>query len=398
MSRVVVIGGGAAGIMAAIKASENNEVTLIEANDKCGKKILLTGNGKCNYWNEDINLGNYHTDDENKLEKILENQTEVLDFLYKLGLYPKIKNGYYYPCSSQASSVREILIAELYRRNVEVLYNSKVEDIKKINNQFQIVLPDKVITADKVIIATGSKACPKTGSDGDGYNFSTSFGHEINPVLPALVQLKADAPFLKEWNGVRQDARLTLYIDNQEITSEEGELQMTQDGISGICTFNLSSKVSRALHAHQDVKIKINFVPFLKEPFYDFFEKRSELINNQTIDQLLESILNFKLVNVVIKQAGLPRNVYPKSLTENEKKNLCSNIESLMLDIVGTNSFDKGQVCTGGVSLNEVTSDLESTLCENLYIVGEVLDVDGKCGGFNLAFAFITGYLAGKAC
>ncbi|MBE6147961.1 MAG: aminoacetone oxidase family FAD-binding enzyme [Firmicutes bacterium] len=397
MKKTIVIGAGASGMMAAIKASEVSDVTLIESNDKCGKKILLTGNGKCNYWNDNICLDNYFTDDVQKLKEILKMQTEVLDFLYKLGLYPKIKNGYYYPYSSQASSVREIFELELQRRKINILYNSKVHSIKKENNIFYVTLENKTLEADVVIIATGSKACPKTGSDGSGYDLARSLGHQINPVMPALVQLKANEFFLKEWNGVRQDAHLTLYINGKETMSEEGELQMTQDGISGICTFNISSMASRALGDGQDVLVKINFSPFLNESFYDFFDKRASIISNQTVGELLESILNYKLINVILKRSNLTRNVYWKSLTENEKRTLCANIDAFELRIIDTNPIEKGQVCTGGVSLKEIDENMQSTICENLYLVGEVLDVDGKCGGFNLAFAFISGYIAGKA-
>ncbi|MBQ6841068.1 MAG: aminoacetone oxidase family FAD-binding enzyme [Bacilli bacterium] len=396
MKKVVIIGGGAAGMISAIKASENNEVILIEGNDKCGKKLLITGNGKCNYWNENISLDNYFTDDENNLKEILNHKDEVLNLLYKLGIYPKIKNGYYYPYSSQASSVREILENEIERRHIKVMYETRVVDVDKVDGRFMIKTSAGTVDADKVIVATGSKAAPKTGSDGFGYQIAENFGHQINCVLPALVQLKSDGWYLKEWNGVRQDARLTLYIDDEKVTEEEGELQMTQDGISGICTFNISSLASRALSKGSKVKVSINFSPFLNGSFYDFFDARSKDIPNQSIGELLESILNYKLINVILHKSHLSRGVYWKSLTEKEKIELCSNVDNFEVDILDTNSYDKGQVCTGGVSLSEVDENMQSTKCDNLYLVGELLDVDGKCGGFNLAFAFITGYLAGK--
>jgi len=207
MSKVVVIGGGASGMIAAIKASEKNEVIILESNDKCGKKILLTGNGKCNYWNDNLVKENYYTDNYDALDKILKHKDVVLDFLYKLGLYPKIKNGYYYPYSSQASSVREILENELLRREVKVLYNSKVKKIEK-KDKFNIYLDGDVIEADKVILATGSKACFRTGSDGSGYGFAEKFGHHINEVLPALVKLGL-FPFLQSAYRVNCDTTNT---------------------------------------------------------------------------------------------------------------------------------------------------------------------------------------------
>lgn len=395
MSKVAIVGGGASGMIAAIKASENNEVILLESNDKCGKKLLLTGNGKCNYWNDNIICDNYYTDNYEMLETILKNKDEVLDYLYKLGLYPKVKNGYYYPYSSQASSVREILENELIRRNVKVLYNSKVIKINK-TDKFNIYLEDDVINADKVIIATGSKAASKTGSDGAGYEFAKSFGHHINPVLPALAKLCANDWYFRDWNGVRQDARVTLFINNEESVSDEGELQMTQDGISGICTFNISSVASKALNDQKSVSVKINFVPFLKEKFYDFFSKRNEEINGQNISELLESILNYKLISIILKRCDIYPDAYWKSLTTKEKELLCQMVEAFDLKITHINDYEKAQVCTGGIPLKEVKNNMESTLADGLYIVGELLDVDGRCGGFNLAFVFITGFIAGS--
>ena len=215
MSKVVIIGGGASGLLTAIVASSNHEVIILESNDKCGKKILLTGNGKCNYWNEEINSNHYHTDNIDILEKIIteENQKEVLTFLGKLGIYPKIKNGYYYPYSNQATSVRTLLVNELEKRNIRVIYNCKVTDIKKSDDMFAIYSGDRKILADQVIIATGSKAFPKTGSDGSGYALLKSLGHTIHPITPSLVPLIGKDSYFKDWEGVRSDSKVTLYVE-----------------------------------------------------------------------------------------------------------------------------------------------------------------------------------------
>lgn len=395
MSKVVVIGAGASGIIAALTASENNEVILLDSNDKCGKKILVTGNGKCNYWNENINIDNYYSSDFNKLEKILNNKKEVLTYLESLGIYPKIKNGYYYPLSGMATSIREIFESELKRKNIKLKYNSKVINIEKENNKFIVITNNEKIISDKVIIATGSKACPKTGSDGLGYDLAKYFGHKINPVLPALVGLKTNEQ-IKEWSGVRTDASLSLYVDNNLVKKEDGEIQLTEDGISGICTFNLSSLVSKSLYKNKRVLIKINFMPSISN-FYEFMENRNKLLPERTIEQLLESLLNYKLTAVILKKSNIKKDAHWDKLNINEKKLLCKNIESFELPIYATNSYDKAQVCTGGIPLNEINYDMSSIYDNNLYITGELLDVDGLCGGFNLAFAFITGYIAGKS-
>ena len=395
MSKVVVIGAGASGIVAALTASDNNEVTLIDGNDKCGKKILITGNGKCNYWNENINIDNYYSSDSNKLEKILNYKNEVLSYLESLGIYPKIKNGYYYPLSGVATSIREIFESELKRKKIDLKHNTKVLNIKKEDNKFIIETTNEKIISDKVIIATGSKACPKTGSVGLGYDLAKYFGHTINPVLPALVGLKTNDS-VKEWSGVRTDASLSLYIDNNLVKKEDGEIQLTEDGISGICTFNLSSLVSKSLYKNKKVLMKINFMPSISD-LCEFMENRNKMLSKRTIEELLESLLNYKLTTVILKKSNIKKDSYWNKLNVNEKKLLCQNISNFELPINATNSYDKAQVCTGGISLKEINDDMSSIYDSNLYFTGEILDVDGKCGGFNLSFAFITGYIAGKS-
>lgn len=399
MSKVVIVGGGVSGMIAAILASTNHSVTILEANDKCGKKILLTGNGKCNYWNQDINIKNYHSSDIELAKKIitLENQNEVLDLLTKIGIYPKIKNGYYYPYSNQASSVRNLLLLELERRKVNIIYDFKVEEIIRKESGFLVKSNSREVYADQVILSTGSKACPKTGSDGSGYLLAESLGHTIHTISPALVQLIGRDTCFKEWNGVRCESSVSLYVEEHKIEEDTGEIQLTDYGISGIVTFNISGSVSHYLANNKRVEVKINFVPWLEDTFYDFFTNRNKLIPNHTIEELLESIIPYKLMHVILKKAKINKDDNWGNLTEIEKLKLSSYIETFPLEIIATNDYQKAQVCRGGVPLSEVNpSTMESSIVPNLYLVGELLDVDGRCGGFNMAFAFISGYLAGR--
>lgn len=391
MCKVVVIGAGASGIIAALKASEKNEVILLDSNDKCGKKILLTGNGRCNYWNSNIDISNYQTDNYDILKNILNNKEIVLNYLNNLGIYPKIKNELYYPYSNQASSVQKIFTNELEKRNVKIIYNYKVESIIK-KDKFIISSIDDEIIADKVIIATGSKALSKTGSDGSGYEILTKLGHKVNTVLPSLVPLKIEN--VESWDGVRCDSKIKLFINAELIKEEIGELQLTDYGVSGICIFNLSSIISKNLYLKNKINLKINFVPTI-DNFYNFLNKRNEELKNKNISELLESLLPYKVLLVIIKKCNI-KNESWNELSENKKLELCKNIEEFDLKITDTLSFDRSQVCTGGVSLNEIKDTMESKIIDDLYIVGEILDVDGICGGFNLAFAFITGFLAGS--
>ena len=400
MNKVVIIGGGVSGMISAILASTNHSVTILEANDKCGKKILLTGNGKCNYWNQDITIQNYHSSDMDIVKKIitLENQKEVLDLLANIGIYPKIKNGYYYPYSNQASSVRNLLLLELERRKVAILYDFKVEEIVKKENGFLIKSKDQEICADQVILSTGSKACPKTGSDGSGYLLAESLGHTIHMISPALVQLIGKYTCFKEWDGVRCESKVSLYAGEEKVEEDTGEIQLTDYGISGIVTFNISGSASYYLANNKKVEARINFVPWLENTFYDFFTNRNQEIPNHTIEELLESIIPYKLMHVILKKASINKDDNWDHLTETKKQTLASYMENFPLEIVATNDYQKAQVCRGGVSLREINPfTMESTIVPNLYLVGELLDVDGRCGGFNMAFAFISGYLAGRS-
>ena len=400
MKKVAIIGAGAAGIIAALKASEKNEVILIEGNDKCGKKILLTGNGRCNYWNSYISLEQYETDNIDVLKKVLteENKNDTLNFLDSLGIYPKIKNGYYYPYSNQAASVREIFEKEIKKRKIDFRTGNRVIDITKKGDIFTITLENKeVINANKVVIATGSKAYPKTGSDGMGYEFAKKFGHKVNFVTPALTQLIAHEKYLKDWENVRCDANISLIINDRKVKEDLGEIQLTSKGISGICTFNVSGLASKNLALGNKVEVIIKFLPHVKNDLYSWIEERANLMNDKTIEELLESIFNYKLMFVLFKLANVSKDKKWNELSEKSKKVLCDKIENFKLNITDIESFDKAQVCTGGVSLGEINPDIfESNIVPNLYFAGEILDVDGKCGGFNLAFAWISGYLAGR--
>ena len=223
MSKVIIVGGGASGLMAAIyTAKDNNEVIILERNNNCGKKILLTGNGRCNYWNSDININHYNGSDLDLLEIILSqsNQEKIMKLFEQVGIVPKIKNGYYYPMSNQASSIRNALINYAELLGVVIKNNVLVEYINYLDDQFVLNTNDGVFTCDRVIVATGSKAQPKTGSDGMGYNFLKKFGHNIVKPLPALVQLIGKGSYFKDWAGVRSMAHLSLYENDQKIKEE----------------------------------------------------------------------------------------------------------------------------------------------------------------------------------
>lgn len=404
MRDTIIIGGGASGLVAAIYAAKKgNKVTILEKNKTCGKKILITGNGKCNYYNEDQSLSHYHSNNSEILGSIFtkENQQEILSLFNSIGIIPKIKDGYYYPYSNQATSIQTALIKECELNNVEIITETEVLNIKKEDNIYKINTTNGIFTSKKVIIATGSKAAPKTGSDGIGYKLAKSLGHSLIEPLPALVQLKANAPYLSAWHGIRSDVSVTLIENNNKINTQIGEIQLTDYGVSGICIFSLSGQASRGLSQNKLEQISINFLyPFNitnKEQFLTWMDNRNKEVKNRTISDLLDGLLNYKLINLILKLSKIDRNLSWTSLSQNKKYLLGTNLTNFILTITGTNSYDQAQVCTGGIPLTEINPNtMESLYNKGLYLTGELLDIDGDCGGYNLTNAWITGYLAGK--
>ena len=397
MSKVAIIGGGASGLVSAIYASLNNDVTIFEKNSICGKKILSTGNGKCNYFNAFLETDNYNDSSKEFLKDIIttDNKQEILSFFESIGIFPRIKNGYFYPYSNQASSVREALVKECEVRGVNFITDINVESIEKDNNKFVI---NNEYKFDNVILACGSFAGTKEKTN--GYELVKNFGHSIKEVLPSLVQLKTEGQFLKKWSGVRTDVKLSLYENDILVKETKGEAQLTDYGISGICTFDLSGIVSRGLKDNKQETIIVNFLPFLnfetRNDYLSWLDNRNKTMIGRNICELLEGLLNYKLVKVLLKEANINPNSSWVNLSINDKQVLLTSLISFRLNITGTNSYEKAQVCTGGVLLNEIYNTFESKKTDGLYIIGEMLDVDGICGGYNLAFAWISGMIAGR--
>lgn len=400
MCDVIIIGAGASGIVSSIFAKKsNNKVIVLERNDKSLRKLLMTGNGRCNYMNEEYNTKKYHSEDIDIVDKIISsnNIEMVKDFFDSLGVIPKIKNGYYYPYSNQAVTIKNVLEEEALNKGVEIRYNSLVEDVYKEDNKFVVLCNNEKLYCDNLVIATGSKAYPVTGSDGVGYKFLTNFNHTIVEVVPSLVQLTSDFKYLKLWDGVRSDVVLELFEDDKYIATESGEIQLTNYGISGICTFNLSHYVTRGINNHK-YTVSINFVPFIDTlitPWMDNYNKKN---SNKNIYNLLEGFLNTKLIDIILKVSNIDGNKYYNDLSNAEKLVLCKNLKGLKINIIGHKSFDSAQICSGGVKLSEIDyNTFESKLVSNLYITGELLDMNGVCGGYNLTTCWISGILSGKA-
>lgn len=398
MSRVIVIGGGASGLVAAIYAAQTNDVVLLEKNSKCGKKLLITGNGKCNYWNEDFNVSHFNSSNLDLLKKIIsaDNKNKILRFFDEIGIVPRIKNGYYYPMSNQAISIQTALLKQAKLSKVVIKTESEVIDVK-YQDKYQVKTKDETYECEKLIIATGSMAAPNTGSTGDGYRILSKFNHSLIKPTPALVQLISKGSFLKKWSGIRCDAGLSLYEDNCLIKQSLGEIQLTDYGISGVCTFQLSGLVSRGLSLQKKETIEINFLPWLKEDFINYMDMRNSKVKSRMISELLDSFFNYKLVNIILELSGIKQDELWENIPLEKKNKLKINLTCFKLKVIDTKGFSCAQTCTGGIPLSEINlNTMESKKSKNLFITGELLDADGQCGGYNLGFAFITGMLAGS--
>lgn len=397
----IVIGGGAAGMTAAITAARRGKKTaIIEHTDRIGKKILSTGNGKCNLTNTELDRECYQSDDGEFVMQVIDQFTpyDVIDFFKCLGIYPKSKNGYIYPNSEQASSVLDVLRLELSHQKVALFTQTIVKGIEKNGEQFRISTEQNEFTADSLILATGSKAAPKTGSDGSGYKFAKKLGHSVIKPLPALVQLRSDLDLCKGMAGVRSEGKVDLYIDGQFVTEDTGEVQYTDYGVSGIPVFQISRYAVRAVDAGNDVYVDVDMLPSVKDSaLADMLFRRLDDDGYKTIEQFLMGLLNKKLVNAVLKRNKINPNETASNLKEQQMQKIINTIKKFRIPVSGYNPFENGQICSGGVRTNEINAEtMESKILDHLYFAGEMVDVDGKCGGYNLQWAWSSGHVAGS--
>ena len=395
MQKVIVIGGGASGIIAALKASQKNEVIIVDENKALAKKILVTGNGRSNFWNAEIDETKYYTSNRDFLKNILKRKEDVYTYLTcNLGITPQNKNGYIYPYSNTAASIQKTFIDEVAKRNIKVINNLVVEDIE-VGDDITVIFNDaNKISADRVIIATGSLAGNASNTANNLFAILKKWGIEVTKLKPALVPLKAEGNFLKDWENTRSNAKISIYKDNKVICEETGEIQLTNYGISGIVTFNVSSLVQDLLEDNDPVTIYLDFLPDISD-IESFLDEKNKNMYNATLEEILETIFNYKLNNVFYKLSGLKKDELYCNI-EN-KSSLFNLIKHFPLKITGTLDFDHAQVCHGGVSLEEINLDFHLKKEPRISLVGEILDVDGICGGYNLAFAFISGYIAGES-
>ena len=403
MLTIAIIGGGASGMAAAIAAKRQNRsarVMIFEHKDIPGKKILSTGNGRCNLTNEYMDVSCFRSDHPEKIAPVLErfNANDTINFFQELGILTKSRNGYIYPRSDQASAVLDVLRMEIKRLGIEVILSTHVKELSASKKGFRIFTDNKNYLADKIILATGSKAAKVLGSDGSGYQLAKSFGHRLIPVVPALVQLKVKNFSFAKASGVRTDACVKAIIDYKEVASDTGELQITAYGISGIPVFQISRYIARALYERKEAFVSVDFIPQMTEDeLLQFFNRRKSILKHVDASEFLIGIFNQKLIPRLLESAGIRSNTKVDSINSEQLKNLVKQCKATLFSIADTNGFDNAQVCAGGVSLNEIHIEtMESCYQNGLYIIGELLDADGICGGYNLQWAWATGMIAGE--
>lgn len=396
-NNIIIIGGGASGMLAGcIAASNGADVTILERNSRIGKKILVTGNGRCNYTNSLANITDYNNPDFVSYGLSVFNPARTMDYFLKLGIVPKIENeGKAYPLSEQASSIIDVFLYEMNRLNINVVTDALAVKIIRTKNGFSVYLEDgRVYDSDKVIIATGGKAMPKTGSDGQGYDLAKSLGHHINPAFPALVKLKLDSPHLKHLEGIKMPCKVELVYQDKTIQEEYGDVLFGNYGISGPTILQLSRRAMEICNNNQKAYIKLVLVTAISKKEV---ENRFVLSKDKPVDLSLVGLINKRYISAILKEANIQKqNVLVKELSSKQLDKLINLLFDWRFLVTGSKSFHDAQVTAGGIMVNEINPEtMESKLVNGLYFTGEVMDIDGRCGGYNLQWAWSSGYLAG---
>ena len=402
--KVAVIGGGASGMIAAIRLSRGGcRVSVYEHMQRMGKKILVTGSGKCNISNTDMGLDHFHGGSGKVISAVLDScpPDKTKAFFEDLGLYFKNRNGYLYPYSEQASAVADVLRFAIRDLGIEVYTDTDIKSLIKCDtatagdiDRFMIETVNGKHYFDRVIICCGSNVAPNTGSDGSGYGLARSLGHTVIKPLPALTYLTCEEDFYPSIAGIRTKACITLFEKKRNenvyemLSSEEGELQLTKTGISGIAVFNLSYFAVKSLDRGCKVKALIDFLPeVLENDIADLIRKRIESQPERTAEELFIGLFSKALGICICKRCGIDLRRECAKLDDDDVNRLSECIKHFDTYIKGYGDADHAQVAQGGVSLDEVSESLESTLVQGLYFAGEILDVNGDCGGYNLQWA-----------
>lgn len=388
MKKVVIIGGGASGMMAAIQAARTGAaVTLLEHNEKPGKKILATGNGRCNLTNLVQEPSRYRSSQPDFPWKIITQYPleDTLAFFSELGIYTKDRNGWVYPYSDQAAGVAQVLELEARHQKVKIKTTEEVTDILREDGQYLVKTATWQYPCDSVIISCGSSASNVEGSSTTGYELAEKLGHTVVKPLPSLCGIRGKDNYYAKWAGSRMDGRITLEIDGETVGEEQGEILFTEYGISGIGVFQLSRYAVRGTDEGKIATYHLDLMPQLtKEELVKLLLDRQQAGSYKNPQELLIGLLPRKMIDVLVKKTYEPEKI-------------AERLKDWQVPVKGTYALQQAQICSGGVDPRELTEQLESRLHPGIYFTGEVIDVDGPCGGYNLQWAWSSGAVAGRA-
>ena len=400
METVVIIGGGASGIMAALTAAEkpDRRVIVLERQQRIGRKLLATGNGRCNLTNTGASAENYHGENPDFALSALESFSpqEALDFFHSLGLMTVEEyGGRVYPLSNSANSVVDVLRFALESRGVELRCSCVVREILRRDGGYLVRYDEGEIFAHKLIVACGGAAGAKLGGVSDGYELLKPLGHKRTGLYPSLVQLVTDNEYPRALKGVRADCRLRLMSGEDELARSEGELQFTETGLSGPAAFDISRECAMA---GKGPYVSANFFKdYHFEDIVNMLRARRAALPELSAGEIFTGMLHNRLGRMVVKYAGLDMNIPCKRLDETELEALARAATDFRLKLIGTGGFDAAQVTAGGIKTGGFNPEtLESWFMPGLFVCGELMDVDADCGGYNLQWAWASGRLAGR--
>ncbi len=389
---IIIIGAGASGIVTAINAkNKNNRVRLLEKNDRIGKKLLATGNGRCNYTNMNLSEKNYSSPDF--VKKTLEDfsNEDLINYFRILGLESTLDGNRVYPISLKANSVLNILIYWLDKKGIEVKTKSQVKEIKKTKKGYEVITNEETLRADVVVAAFGGKAMPASGSDGVSFEILKKMGIRVTNIKPALTQLKLDSKYLKHLSGTKVIGRARLLRDEKVIDEREGEILFTNYGISGPPILDMS------VNTKEGDTIEVPLINNLKKDSIDMVYNRYYMFPDFSLEEFLMGLVDKKFIHYIVDSLDMDKNTAMNMISMGDFEKIIGLLLKSRFKVTGNTGFKNAQVTRGGVSLDEVSPEnYEAKKYKNLYIIGEALDIDGDCGGYNLHFAFGCGYRLGK--
>lgn len=392
-------------MLAAISAARlGAHVTILEKNPRVGKKILATGNGRCNFTNVNAGYSCYSSENPGFVQKALSDFTasDAISFFEELGIQHKVEEmGKVFPMSDQASSILDVLLYELNRLGVNIICDSNVVDIIPENGSFILKTKDgNKYRGDSVVLAPGGKAMPSSGSDGYGYDLALKLGHTMTDTFPALVQLMLEGDYFKRIDGVKFIGTAEIIDNNGSVIKDRGDILFTNYGVSGPPVLQISRKAGELLKSGKQATLKISILDTIsKEEVTDLIDRRFKTDLNKTVEFSFVGLINKRLIPVVLLQAGISDLKRPVSgITSKERDRIAEILTDWRFNIRGTKSWPSAQVTAGGINTREIEENtMESLLVKGLYFAGEIMDVDGMCGGYNLQWAWSSGFIAGRS-